>query len=158
MAVLHNRVSQKELKERLFLENEPRITLSFYRYSSIDNPKMLRDELYKNLDALRVFGRIYLAHEGINAQVSLPEKSFDSFKQYLYSISFLNDVRLNIAVDNDGKSFWVLKIKVRDKIVADGISDPSFSMHRKGRYVDASSFNKLTEDRRNNYRGYAKPL
>jgi UPF0176 protein len=146
VAVLHNRVSQKELKERLFLEKEKRITLSFYRYAYIEIPKLFRDELYKNLDALKVYGRIYVAHEGINAQVSVPESNLEKFKEYLYSISILNGVRLNIAVDDDGKSFWVLKIKVRDKIVADGITDSKFDMSNKGKYVDAESFNKLTSD------------
>lgn len=146
MAVLHNRVSQKELKKRLFEENEPRTTLSFYTYAFIEDPKLFRDVLYKNLDELKVFGRIYVAYEGINAQVSVPASKFDAFKNYLYSISFLNDVRLNIAVEDDGKSFWVLKIKVRAKIVADGITDAHFDMSKKGKYVDALSFNKLTSD------------
>jgi UPF0176 protein len=146
MAVLHNRVSQKELKKRLYEENEPRVTLSFYTYAFIEDTKLFRDTLYKGLDELKVFGRIYVAHEGINAQVSVPSSNFESFKNYLYSISFLNGVRLNIAVEDDGKSFWVLKIKVRTKIVADGITDAHFDMSRKGQYVDAASFNKLTSD------------
>lgn len=146
MAVLHNRVSQKELKEKMLLETEPRTTLSFYRYFFIEDPKAFRDELYKNLAQFKVFGRIYIAHEGINAQVSVPRNQFDSFQSYLYSIPQLNSMRLNIAVDDDGKSFWVLKIKVRDKIVADGISDPLFDMKNRGRYVDAEAFNQLTND------------
>jgi UPF0176 protein len=40
----------------------------------------------------------------------------------------------------------VLKIKVREKIVADGISDPAFDMANRGRYVDARTFNELTAD------------
>ena len=124
MAVLHNRVSQKELKERLYLEQEARITLSFYKYTFIEDVQSFRDELYKNLDALKVYGRIYVAHEGINAQISVPENNFENFRDYLYSIASLIGVRLNVAVDNDGKSFWVLKVKVRNKIVADGITDP----------------------------------
>ena len=146
MAVLHNRVSQKELKARLFQETEPRTTLSFYRYFPIDDPKNFRDELYRGLDALSVFGRIYVAAEGINAQLSVPASKFEGLRQYLDSTAGLESLRLNVAVDNDGKSFWVLKIKVRDKIVADGIGDPSFDMGRKGRYVDAATFNELTED------------
>jgi UPF0176 protein len=146
MAVLHNRVSQKELKERLYTEQEPRKTISFYKYAFIEDPKIFRDVLYKNLDELKVFGRIYVAHEGINAQVNIPVSAYDKFKEYLYSISFLNGVRLNAAVNDDGKSFWVLKIKVRHKIVADGISDGDFDMSKKGKYVDAESFNKLTSD------------
>jgi UPF0176 protein len=146
MAVLHNRISQRELKQRLYQENESRKTLSFYKYAFIEEPKLFRDILYKKLDELKVFGRIYVAREGINAQVSVPASNYDAFKDYLYSISFLNDVRLNIAVEDDGKSFWVLKIKVRSKIVADGINDADFDMSKKGKYVDAESFNKLTSD------------
>src|SRR5215218_465312 len=111
MAVLHNRVSQKELKERLYQEAEARTTLSFYQYHPIQNPQEFRDELYKGMHPLKVFGRIYVAKEGINAQVSVPSSNFGAFKKFLYSFSFLNGIRLNIAVDDDGKSFWVLKIK-----------------------------------------------
>ena len=146
MPVLHNRISQKELKQRLLEETEPRITLSFYMYAFIEDPVAFRNELYRNLDGLKVFGRIYVAHEGINAQISVLQSNFECLKNYLNSISFLKDVRLNIAVNENGKSFWVLKIKVREKIVADGISDPDFDMSKKGKYVDARSFNMLTKD------------
>ncbi|MFT3679215.1 MAG: rhodanese-related sulfurtransferase [Ferruginibacter sp.] len=146
MAVLHNRVSQEELKKRLYEETEKRITISFYHYFPIAEPQQFRDELYKALNTLKVFGRIYVAQEGINAQVSIPENNFNAFKDHLYSIEPLNNLRLNIAVDDDGKSFWVLKIKVREKVVADGITDTSFSMENKGRYVNAGEMNKMLED------------
>ena len=146
MALLHNRISQKELKERLYQETESRSTISFYKYFPIADPKQFRDDLYKDFYELKVFGRIYVAHEGINAQISVPQTNFELLKNYLCSIQPLNGIRLNIAVDDDGKSFWVLKIKIRDKIVADGIDDPLFNMSNKGRYVNAEEFNKLTED------------
>ena len=146
MPVLHNRVSQAELKKLLYAETEHRTTISFYKYFPIADPKQFRDELYKALDDLKVFGRIYIAHEGINAQVSVPDSNFSSFKTYLYSREPFNGIRLNIAVDDDGRSFWVLKIKVRDKIVADGITDPNFSMENKGRYVDAAQMNAMLQD------------
>ena len=155
MALLHNRFSQAELKKLLYEETEPRTTISFYKYFPVADPKLFRDELYAGLDALKVFGRIYIALEGINAQISVPEKNVTAFQEYLYSIGPLNGIRLNTAVNvNDdskdtlsqGKSFWVLKIKVRDKIVADGISDPGFSMERKGHYVNADQMNQLLQD------------
>src|SRR6186713_2785231 len=146
MPVLHNRVSQKERKERLYQETEPRTTLSFYRYFPIGDPRKFRDDLYQALNEKKVFGRIYVATEGINAQVSVPSADFAWFRDYLQATPGLEELRLNIAVDDDGKSFWVLKIKVRDKIVADGIGDPAFDMANKGKYVDAEQFNKLTED------------
>lgn len=143
MAVLHNRVSQAELKKLLYEETEHRTTISFYRYFVVDDPKQFRDELYKVLRTLKVFGRIYIAHEGINAQISVPGSNFNALENYINSIDALKGVKLNFAVDNDGKSFWVLKIKVREKIVADGITDPEFSMENKGRYVSAVQMNDL---------------
>ncbi|MEP6467211.1 MAG: rhodanese-related sulfurtransferase [Parafilimonas sp.] len=158
MALLHNRISGEELKQRLYEETEPRITISFYKYFPVQNPQEIRDYLYKHLYNLKIFGRIYIAHEGINAQASIPQSNFEVFKEFLYSINELNNVRLNIAIDDDGKSFWVLSVKVRDKIVADGIDDPGFSMENKGRYVNADEMNNLLKkddtiiiDMRNHY-------
>lgn len=146
MAVLHNRVSQEELKQLLYAETTPRTTISFYRYFTIDDPQAFRNELYIVLEKLKVFGRIYVASEGINAQISVPSDHFDELRMALNDFPGLKDLRLNIAVDDDGKSFWVLKIKVREKIVADGITDDSFSMENKGRYVNAEQMNALMED------------
>lgn len=145
MAILHNRVSQAELKERLMQDDETRLTISFYRYFPIADPQAFRNSLYLKLSELRVFGRIYVAGEGINAQISIPESNMEPFRQCLQDIEGLEDLRLNRAVDN-GKSFWVLKIKVRQKIVADGITDPAFNMEKKGRYVTPEEFNRLTDD------------
>lgn len=146
MALLHNRVSNKELKEKMLRETEPRITISFYKYHPVLNPQSFRDGLWKMLEPLKVFGRIYVASEGINAQISVPQSNFDAFRQALYSIAWLDGLRLNIAVDDDGKSFWVLKIKVRRQIVADGITDPDFNMEKKGQYLKAHEVNKALSD------------
>jgi UPF0176 protein len=146
VGALHNRISQKELRQKLLEEKIERKTLSFYHYFPIIHPDIFRDELYKRLAEMQVFGRIYLAHEGINAQVSVPLSRIDEFRSYLETFEALKSIRLNIALDDDGKSFWVLKIKVRTKIVADGIKDPEFSMEKKGRYVNAETFNRFAED------------
>ena len=143
MSVLHNRVSNQELKQKLYEEDFPRTTISFYQYFPIQDPQAFRDELYRALNAMKVFGRIYVATEGINAQISVPSNYFEVFRDFLYSYKPLNGIRLNIAVNDNGKSFWVLKIKVRDKIVADGIEDPNFSMENKGKYVNAQQMNQL---------------
>jgi UPF0176 protein len=145
MALLHNRVSSKELKERMLAETFTRTTISFYRYFFIENPQRFRDDLYKLLNELNVFGRIYIAHEGINAQINVPDHQLQAFKDVINRVEGLSDLRLNIAAEQ-GKSFWVLKIKVRDKIVADGIDDPSFSINQRGKYVNASQMNQLLND------------
>jgi UPF0176 protein len=142
-----NRIDQRILREQLLQENFTRKTISFYQYFDVAVPMQLRDAMFIALEALQVYGRIYIAQEGINAQISVPENNYEAFKNYLFSIEALNGVRLNIAVDDDGKSFWVLKIKVRDKIVADGIDDATFSMANKGKYVNAQQYNELAKDK-----------
>jgi UPF0176 protein len=146
MKELRNLTSQDELKKRLETENERRTTVSFYKYHPVANPPEFRDGLFEKLVALGVLGRIYVAAEGINAQISVPERNFQNFKDYLYSIDFLDKVRLNVALEDDGKSFWVLHIRVRKKIVADGIEDEAFNMANRGEYLTAEEFNRLAEN------------
>ncbi|MCB0777551.1 MAG: rhodanese-related sulfurtransferase [Chitinophagaceae bacterium] len=146
MAALHNRISRKELKQRILDDNTPRTTISFYNYFFIEDPDAFRNELYRQLNAIAVLGRIYIATEGINAQINVPSANFEELRDYLYSIPVLNNLRLNIAVEDNDKSFYVLDIKVRKKIVADGINDPDFDMRNKGKYVNAEQFNQLTKD------------
>ena len=146
MAQLHNRISRKELKQKILNDPTPRITISFYCYFKIEDPASFRNKLYKDLKDIGVLGRIYVASEGINAQISVPTSHLEIFKENLYKIEPLNGLRLNIAVDDDGKSFFVLDIKVRAKIVADGINDPLFDMANKGKYVNAAQMNKLMSD------------
>lgn len=143
---LHNRVSRKELKEAVLNDPTPRTTISFYCYFKIEDPASFRNTLYRELKQSGVLGRIYVAHEGINAQISVPSSNLEALRAYLYTIEPLNGLRLNIAVDDDGKSFFVLDIKVRPKIVADGIDDPGFDMANKGKYVNAEEYNRLAED------------
>lgn len=159
MPVLHNRVNNEELKQRMLAETEPRTTVSFYKYFHIADPAVFRNKLYVQLNELKVFGRIYIASEGINGQVSVPQSLYEAFRTALYAAApELNGIRMNIAVDDDGRSFWVLRMKVRPKIVADGIDDPTFDMARTGQYLKAADYNDLADkpgtiivDMRNHY-------
>jgi UPF0176 protein len=146
MAALHNRISRKELKEKVFSDPTTRTTISFYNYIFIADPKLFRDDLYRLFNELGVLGRVYVAHEGINSQISVPSENMEAFKTVLYSLPGFEGLRLNVAVDDDGKSFFVLDIKVRKKIVADGIEDPAFDMRNKGGYVNATQMNELMKD------------
>ena len=155
---LYNTLSAKERANLIDQAGEDRLTLSFYKYAQIENPKLFRDYLFIHCDKLNVLGRIYVATEGINAQLSVPATRFEEFKAILDNISFLENVRLNIAVEQDNKSFLKLKIKVRDKIVADGLEDSEFDVTQCGVHVDAQSFNDLISkpetllvDMRNHY-------
>ena len=143
---LYNTLSAKERATLLEEAGEDRLTLSFYQYAKIGNPELFRNYLFVAWDALEVLGRIYVANEGINAQLSLPAQKFNAFKEFLDSIYFLENCRLNIAVEQDLKSFLKLKVKVRDKIVSDGLNDATFDVTNIGVHVDASTFNNLMED------------
>ncbi len=143
---LYNKLSAKERAELIKKAAEKRLTLSFYKYAKIGNPQLLRDHLFLTWNAHHVLGRIYVAKEGINAQLSLPSNRFNAFKNHLDTIAFLKDIRLNIAIEQDNMSFLKLKIKVRDKIVADGLEDASFDVTNKGIHVNAEKFNTLIED------------
>ena len=144
MTILHNKISNKELKERLEAETEPRTTISFYKYFNIAEPQEFRDNLYMKFEDLKVFGRVYIAEEGINAQISVPTPNLEKFKTTLYQTApELDGLRLNYAIKDDGKSFWVLRMKVRNKIVADGIDDPTFDPSDVGHYLKAEEVNEM---------------
>lgn len=143
---LYNTLSAQERAALIDKAGDERLTLSFYTYAHIDNPQLFRDFLFIHWNKLEVLGRIYVSFEGINAQLSVPAKKFDLFKSHLDSVDFLNGIRLNIAIEQDNKSFLKLKIKVRQKIVADGLDDSTFDVTNCGVHVNAETFNKLVQD------------
>lgn len=158
MNTLHNKIDKRVLKQRLAEEQIVRTTLSFYKYANIANVAFFRDHFYSGLNSLNAFGRIYVASEGINGQMSIPEDKVDALREYFKEIDFLNGIRLNIAREDNGKSFYKLIIKVKDKIVADGLDDASFDVTQKGQHLNAAEFNELTDqndtvlvDMRNHY-------
>ena len=143
---LYNTLSAKERTELIAAAGQERLTISFYAYHKIGNPQLFRDHLFIHWNALGVLGRIYVAHEGINAQLSVPAVQFSTFKAHLDSIVFLENVRLNIAIEQDNFSFLKLKVKLRHKIVADGLNDHSFDVTNIGVHLDAANFNAILED------------
>lgn len=143
---LYNTLSAKERAALIEEAGKERLTISFYKYAHIGNTEIFRNHLFIHWNELDVLGRIYVAHEGINAQLSVPADAFKTFKAHLDSIFFLENVRLNIAIEQDNKSFLKLKVKIRNKIVADGLNDATFDVTNKGIHVDAEKFNQLIDD------------
>ena len=143
---LYNTLSAKERETLIEEAGQERLTISFYQYAQIGNPVVFRNHLFIHWNDLDVLGRIYVANEGINAQLSVPAENFEAFKKHLDSITFLKAVRLNIAIEQDNKSFLKLKVKVRKKILADGLNDATFDVTNKGIHVNAEEFNDLIED------------
>ncbi|MBK7383535.1 MAG: rhodanese-related sulfurtransferase [Flavobacteriales bacterium] len=145
------------LRAKLEREQAPRTTLSFYRYVRLSGVEDLRNELYAEWEALGVLGRIYLSQEGINAQLSLPTSNVEMFRTALDAREAFADVPWKIAVEDDDKSFLKLMVKVKKKIVADGLADDAFDVTNVGAHLDAAAFNRKMEegalviDMRNNY-------
>lgn len=145
---LWNKYNKEELENQLRLKGHTYVTVSFYCYANIQDPQLFRDQLYATWYGLDIIGRTYVAREGINAQIAVPKVNFNSFKDKLYGINFLNGIRLNIAVEEKGETFpfLKLKIKVRDKILADGLNDKTFDVTNKGQHLTADEFNKITDE------------
>ena len=140
---LYNIYSKEDLE--LKIRNEPftRLTLSFYRYFILDDAQGERQLLYENLCNLDVLGRIYLAKEGINAQISVPAQNLKSLQAYLDGREYYQSMPLKIALEEPEHSFLKLKIKVRPKILADGLNDASFDVRDVGEHLDALEFHEL---------------
>jgi UPF0176 protein len=155
---LYNKLSADQRAKLIDEAGEKRLTISFYQYHQIRNPQVFRDTLFIAWNDLDVLGRTYVSYEGINAQISVSATRFNEFKIHLDTISFLEGVRLNIAIEQDNKSFLKLKVKVRDKIVADGLNDETFDVTNIGVHLKATEFNEIIEkentvlvDMRNHY-------
>lgn len=143
---LYNTLSAEERAQLIDEAGKERLTLSFYAYAKIEDPKKFRDELFIAWNALDALGRIYVAHEGINAQMSVPADQFEAFRNTLEVYDFMKGIRLNVAVEQDNYSFLKLTIKVRHKIVADGLNDETFDVTNKGIHLKAQEFNDMLED------------
>jgi UPF0176 protein len=155
---LINRLNREALEAKLNAEDFRRITVSFYRYVQIANPQDFRDTLFEMWSQLNCLGRIYVAHEGINAQMNVPEHHWDQFKEHLYALPELSGIPFKIAVEDDGKSFLKLTVKVRKMIVADGLKPGEYDVTNVGRHLTAAEWNEaLTQedvvvvDMRNHY-------
>lgn len=144
---LRNLQNKQELKKRLMAEPFKRITLSFYRYVKINEVENFRDSLYLHFTELNILGRIYVAHEGINAQLNVPKHNWNLFVDLLNADEQLKNVQLKIAVEDDGKSFYKLIVRIKNKIVADGLREDSFDVTNVGKHLTAEEFNKAMDDK-----------
>ncbi len=157
MYALRNNLSATEAKTKLAQEPFSRKTLSFYRYVPIAKPNELRDELYRAWAELSVLGRVYLAEEGINAQISVPEPKLNAFRDHLESVAEFSGIPFKFAIEEPDISFWKLTIKVRKQIVADNLPPHSYDISNVGTHLDAKTFNEEIEkgaivvDMRNKY-------
>ncbi|CAL4322747.1 rhodanese-related sulfurtransferase [Buchnera aphidicola] len=159
MPNLYNVESRKTLRKKMLADDVKRVTLSFYKYFFIKDLINFRNLIYVNFNKLKIFGRIYISNEGINAQINVPIFYFHTIKRFLKKIdqNFRN-IYLNKSIFNERKSFWVLTVKIRKKIVSDGISNKNFFINSFKKYLNATEVNEMFKkkntllvDVRNNY-------
>ena len=143
---LYNTLSAEERAELIDQAGKQRLTLSFYAYAKIENPQQFRNDLFIAWNALDALGRTYVAKEGINAQMSVPAENIEAFRETLEAYDFMKNIRLNVAVEHDDHSFLKLTVKVRDKIVADGLNDETFDVTNIGVHLKANEFNQILEN------------
>ncbi len=143
---LYNTLSAEERAELIDQAGKQRLTLSFYAYAKIENPQQFRNDLFLAWNALDALGRTYVAKEGINAQMSVPAENIEAFRETLEAYDFMKNIRLNVAVEHDDHSFLKLTVKVRDKIVADGLNDETFDVTNIGVHLKAKEFNQILEN------------
>lgn len=155
---LHNKVDRRLLIQRLNEEPFKRVTISFYRYFRIENVQELRDSLYHEWESLHCFGRVYVAREGINAQMSIPGHNLEQFLATFRNYELLKDIPVKYAIEDDGKSFFKLTLKIRPKLVADGLDENAFDVTNVGKHLSAFEFHELSRnqdtivvDMRNHY-------
>ncbi len=155
---LRNHISKEEAFKKLAQETFSRRVISFYRYVILEDSLALRNELYAEWQGLGVLGRVYLATEGINAQISVPEPNFERFKELLYARKAFAGVPFKVGVEQKNDAFWKLTVKVRKQIVADGLPAHEYDVTNVGTHLSAREWNELASDRdvvivdmRNNY-------
>lgn len=136
-----------EKRQAISADTRHRTTLSLYKYVKIASPEAFRLILLTRFTELGCLGRIYVAHEGINAQMNVPTENFDALDAFIQSLPELQGVPYKIAVaEKDFSSFYKLTIKVKDKIVADGLDDASFDVTDTGAYLTAAEINEYVDD------------
>lgn len=157
MAIIANTFSESQARAVLAQETFERQTLSFYRYVHIKNPQELRDALFTSWSAFGVLGRVYLAEEGVNAQISVPKPHLDAFRAALDAQEEFSRVPFKYALEEPADSFWKLIIKVRKQIVADNLPGGTYDITNVGTHLNAKEWNTAMEtgalvvDMRNKY-------
>lgn len=107
--------------------------LSFYSFARITNPEDFADQLRSLWTPFRALGRIYVAQEGVNAQMAVPTNVFTDFERVTKSVlpAVFADTMLNAdhvvpfeQYHRGAQPFKHLHVRTRGQIVADGLDRP----------------------------------
>ena len=119
--------------------------ISLYYFCNIGKNEILDiKERLLNFEKQHITGLIILGEEGINGTICGPKKKIDLLFNLLKIILKTSDLNEKISF-SEKKIFKKLKIKIKPEIVTIGIKDIN-PTKKKGRYLDASNWNKLIEN------------
>ncbi len=140
-----NNFDRETLEKKLAQEPFKRMAISFYKYVPLKNVEDFKKELYEEWESLGVLGRIYIAEEGINAQISVPEPKHDAFRKALDARPEFRDVPFKYGLHH-GPAFIKLVIKVKKQIVADGLTPEDYDLSNVGNHLNPEEFDRAMED------------
>jgi len=160
-------------------EESPTMTMiSFYSFppTGIEDPEDFAFVLRKKWKPFNALGRVYVAEEGINAQMSIPTNVLENFMQCCHSTPELG-AHMENGINIDPKTFTQeefasagvpvngepsppfrnLHVRVRNQIVADGLDKP-LNWQSAGYDMPPLEWHaKLKEAKENRERQYNKP-
>ncbi|GLD91922.1 hypothetical protein PINS_up000455 [Pythium insidiosum] len=111
--------------------------VSLYNYTAIDSTALpyWRRRLLATWREMGVVGRVYLAEEGINAQLTLPKHRLQAFATSFPTLFGPDDMFLGARIQSDtsnNKPFTSLSIRIKQQLVADGFERGHLDLQDSG--------------------------
>ena len=118
---------------------------ALYKFSSINDPESLHNEIRKSLKSLSISGTILVGEEGINGTISGTNSNIKKAIAFIQSIKGFASLDIKYS-ESPKNPFIRLKIKLKKEIVT--IGDRSINPNKiVGDYVDPKNWNSLIDDK-----------
>ena len=118
---------------------------ALYKFSSIQNPEKLHNEIRINLKKLSIYGTILVGKEGINGTISGKEEKLVKAITFIKSIEGFSKIDIKTS-KSKVNPFVRLKIKHKKEIVT--IGDKSIDPNEMvGDYIEPENWNNLISDK-----------
>lgn len=132
--------------------------VSFYRFFNVEDPAATTEKLKKIWGHIRALGRVYVASEGINAQMAIPEVVWPDFVDMMNGEwtergrALVPEQILGVYLNEDGcvprseQPFHALHVRARHQVLADGFDKP-LDWKRAGRELKPSEWHGLLDEK-----------
>lgn len=118
---------------------------ALYKFSSIQDPEKLHNEIRINLKKLSIYGTILVGKEGINGTISGKEEKLVKAITFIKSIEGFSKIDIKTS-KSKVNPFVRLKIKHKKEIVT--IGDKSIDPNKMvGDYIEPENWNNLISDK-----------